>query len=296
MHISVKDRVTPNYNRFSNWNRLKRSQAYIIRFVYNLKVKKIGGDRRTGPIKKDELDYAECLIFRCIQSEAFKDEISALQNNPINPIPKTSSIYNLSPFLDDKGVLRHKTRLDVKFGIIFGVREAIIMTRKHKVTELILLSYHMKYHHRNHETVVNEVRKDYVIPKLRTTLKSVRRLCQYCANAAVIPKVPEMAPLPKSRLAYMTRPFSFTGIDFFGNMEVVVGRRIEKRWGALFTCLTIRAVHIEIASSLNTDSCIMCIRNFISRRGCPIEMYSDNGTNFHGADNVLPNRRNCFRG
>lgn len=54
--------------------------------------------------------------------------------------------------------------------------------------------------------------------------------------------------------------------------------------GMLFTCLTIRAVHLEVAHSMNKDS---CLRNFIARRGSPNTIISDNGTNFHGSDNEL---------
>jgi len=38
-------------------------------------------------------------------------------------------------------------------------------------------------------------------------------------------------------------------------------------YGVIFTCLTLRAVHVEIASSLDTDSCIHAVRRFVSRRG-----------------------------
>lgn len=94
-----------------------------------------------------------------------------------------------------------------------------------------------------------------------------------------------MASLPKARLAAFTRPFTYVGVDCFGHITVALGRRVEKRWGMFFTCLTIRAVHIEVAYTLSTDSCVMCLTNFMARRGTPLEIYSDNGTNFHGADN-----------
>lgn len=55
----------------------------------------------------------------------------------------------------------------------------------------------------------------------------------------------------------------------------------------LITCLTVRAIHIEVAHTLSTDSCIMCMRNFMARRGVPLRVFSDNGTNFHGTNNEL---------
>ncbi|XP_075163344.1 uncharacterized protein LOC142235979 [Haematobia irritans] len=96
-----------------------------------------------------------------------------------------------------------------------------------------------------------------------------------------------MSTLPPSRLASFERPFTYVGIDYFGPLYVTVGRRREKRWGVLFTCLIVRALHLEIAHSLDNSSCIMCIRNFMARRGMPKEIYTDNGTNFKSASKVL---------
>lgn len=96
-----------------------------------------------------------------------------------------------------------------------------------------------------------------------------------------------MGDLPQARMAHYQRPFTFCGLDLFGPMEVTVGRRREKRYGALFTCLTVRAVHVEIVSSLTTDSLIMALRRMAARRGWPRHLYSDNGTNLRGADKEL---------
>ena len=60
-----------------------------------------------------------------------------------------------------------------------------------------------------------------------------------------------------------------------------------KRYGALFTCLVSRAVHIEVASSLESSSFIQVLRHFIARRRPVREMSSDNGANFVGARNEL---------
>ncbi|XP_058833807.1 uncharacterized protein LOC131691434 [Topomyia yanbarensis] len=143
------------------------------------------------------------------------------------------------------------------------------------------------YLHRNYEVVVNEVRQKFSIFRLRQALISIRKNCQRCKNRDVLPQPPEMADLPAARLSAYTRPFAHVGVDYFGPIEVAVGRRVEKRWGVLLTCLTIRAVHIEIAHSLTTSSCIMALRNFTARRGTPISFYSDRGTNFIGAKRAL---------
>ena len=91
-----------------------------------------------------------------------------------------------------------------------------------------------------------------------------------------------MSDLPIARSSPFTRPFSYMGIDFLGPLTVAKRRRAEERWVSLFTCLTVRAVHLEEAYSLSTDSFIMCLRNVMARSGTPIEIRCDNGRNFKG--------------
>ena len=72
-------------------------------------------------------------------------------------------------------------------------------------------------------------------------------------------------------------------MDFFGPFAVKCGRSSKKRYGVVFTCMSTRGVHIEVASSMDTSSCINAIRRFISRRGPVKRIVSDNGTNLVGA-------------
>ena len=96
----------------------------------------------------------------------------------------------------------------------------------------------------------------------------------------------KMADLPKSRIE-PAPPFAYCGVDFFGPWHVQRGRSVVKRYGALFTCLASRAVHIEVADSLETDSFINALRRFICRRGSVREIRCDRGTNFIGAEAEL---------
>ena len=103
-----------------------------------------------------------------------------------------------------------------------------------------------------------------------------------------------MADLPNCRLQFDQPPFSSTGVDYFGPILVKQRRSIVKRYGCVFTCLTMRGVHIEIANSLDTDSFINALRRFIARRDRPKEIFSDNGTNFVGANRVLRDSLQAF--
>lgn len=93
-----------------------------------------------------------------------------------------------------------------------------------------------------------------------------------------------MADLPEGRVS-CEPPFSYCGVDLFGPFYVKEGRKELKRYGVVFTCLSSRATHLEVASSMNTDSFINAFRRFVARRGPVRQMRSDQGTNFVGALN-----------
>ena len=96
-----------------------------------------------------------------------------------------------------------------------------------------------------------------------------------------------MSNLPSDRLTPDDPPFTVVGVDYFGPFEVKQRRSHIKRYGVIFTCLASRAVHIEVAASLDTNSYINVLRRFIARRGQINKIRSDNGTNFVGAEKEL---------
>jgi hypothetical protein len=96
-----------------------------------------------------------------------------------------------------------------------------------------------------------------------------------------------MSDLPVDRLTADNPPFTNTGVDYFGPFEIKRGRSVVKCYGVMFTCLAVRAVHLEVADSLDTSSYINALRRFLARRGQCKKLRSDNGTNFVGAQAEL---------
>ena len=78
-----------------------------------------------------------------------------------------------------------------------------------------------------------------------------------------------------------------SGVKLCRRTRVKQGRSLIKRYGCVFTRLTMRAVQIEIANSLTADSFINALRRFTTRRGKPNCIFSDNGTHFVGAARIL---------
>ncbi|XP_065356235.1 uncharacterized protein LOC135950632 [Calliphora vicina] len=246
-----------------SWYRLKRDVANWIMYVER-KLQKLQQQKLVERLNSTHLVRAKNIILKMAQIENFL--MIMLQYKAVDPILK---------------VVPYAT------SACGPQRDLIILSGKHHVTKLIIMDYHRAYHHLNHETVLNEIRQIYFIVKLRAVYKSVRRNCQQCKIDNAKPISPQMAYLPPARLAAFQRPFTFVGVDYFGPITVTFGRKSLKRWGVIFTCLTIRAFHIEIAHTLTADSFLLTLRNFIARRGTPAEIYSDNGTNFRGADRFL---------
>ncbi|XP_067380596.1 uncharacterized protein [Channa argus] len=97
----------------------------------------------------------------------------------------------------------------------------------------------------------------------------------------------QMAGLPPDRLS-TEAPFTHVGLDVFGPWNVCTrrtrgGQANSKRWAVMFTCLSVRAVHIELIESMDSSSFINALRRFISLRGPVKQIRSDCGTNFRGA-------------
>jgi hypothetical protein len=96
-----------------------------------------------------------------------------------------------------------------------------------------------------------------------------------------------MASLPKERLQAFLPAFTNVGLDFFGPLYVVIGRKTDKRYGLIITCLATRAVHLEVVWSLTSDAFINALRRFIGVRGKPASIFSDNGTNLVAGEKEL---------
>ncbi|XP_062702228.1 uncharacterized protein LOC134285471 [Aedes albopictus] len=274
---------------FSSWDRLVRTVAFVFRFSRNCRGKITRIQRACGPLSSMELQQASNYLYKLAQKESYPDEVNALSNEraATKSINKQSSIYSMNPFLDEQQVMRMRGRTSRCEYATMDAQNPIILPKEHHITMLVVRSYHERYHHRNHEVVVNEIRQLFRIPKLRVVFRKVRTNCQKCKNQRAVPRPPVMADLPMARLAAYSRPFTYVGVDYFGPFTVAVGRRSEKRWGVLVTCLTTRAVYIEVAHTLSADSCVMAIRNFMVRRGVPNQIFSDRGTNFTATNKEL---------
>ena len=161
------------------------------------------------------------------------------------------------------------------------------MDARHPLVRLLLEHLHSQHCHQGVDYLRALVQQRFAVVKLRAVLRTIVSRCLTCRKRKAETLTPITSDLPRERLAFKEPPFSNSGIDYFGPFFVSVKRSTEKRWGFLFTCLTTRAVHFEVVSSMDTSSCVMGIERFCARRGIPSVIWSDNGTNFVASEKEL---------
>lgn len=232
---------------------------------------------------------AELEILKAAQQESFPEETQCLTaGKPVPTSSRLAQLAQLAPEIDkEQHIIRVGGRLRRCNQLAPEMVHPVVLDPKHPVTKMLIQHTDKELKHPGSERLFGELRRKYWILRGREAIRKEQRACAECQKWRAQPVFPRMADLPPARLRLHCPAFFSTGMDCFGPFLVKIGRRNEKRWGILFKCLTTRSVHIEILTSLDTDSFLMALRRFISRKGKPAELFSDQGTNFKGGEREL---------
>ena len=236
----------------------------------------------------DELEDSRLQMIAKAQNEDFLEEKQLLVKGGV--VNKRSKIAVLVPFLDGNGLLRSNSRLVNIAYLPWNTTHPIILSKDHRVTELIIKQCHEDNKHvagTNH--LLSILSSEYWIVCAREAIRKWENKCNYCKKIKSTKRHQIMAPLPDMRTTMSLRAFSNIGCDFAGPFETVQGRGRArmKRYLCLFTCCEVRAVHLEMCNSLDTNSFINALWRFSARRGFPEQIVTDNGRNFVGAEKEL---------
>ncbi|KAL0177460.1 hypothetical protein M9458_026354, partial [Cirrhinus mrigala] len=240
----------------------------------------------------NDLERAERAILSFTQRQTFPSEYERLGTTPPSGVPKKSKIYKLDPVLKD-GLIRVGGRLS-RAAMSETMKYPIILPKQSHISSLLLRHIHEKYGHCGRNYILSQLRKKYWIISGNSAARSVISKCVPCRRLKNRTGEQKMANLPYERTQPDLPPFTKVGMDYFGPIETRRGRNLVKRYGVLFTCLSCRAVHLEMAYSLETDPCIHAIRRFVCRQGQVQHIWSDNGTNLVGAEKELKKALSSF--
>ena len=292
IHLVLREDILERLLRtHSSFNKLQASVAWLLHFREYLQSRVSQKAPRVGNLTVGEISRATREIVQVIQAQSFPKELeilskecsaSSLDSSLSRPSRKRfacvgylNPLRKLSPFIHN-GIICVGGRLE-RAPISFDAKHPMILPGKNYITDLIVKEYHEAEGHVGANQVLSSIRRHSAV---RRVVGKCLKCCQW--NAPPCQQV--MAPLPRARVTPQSPPFSSVGVDYFGPILVKLKRSHVKRYGCLFTCLAVRAVHIEIAHDLTSDSFIQAFSRFVSRRGSPVEVFSDNGTNFRGAE------------
>ncbi|XP_046748847.1 uncharacterized protein LOC124412775 [Diprion similis] len=269
------------FERYSSLRKLTRVVAYCKRFVYNTTH---SADRKGGPLSVQELREATTALIKLSQAQTFAQELQTLSKKP--PVHHDSKLASLNPFIDEAGVIRVGGRLQ-NTRLPYAQKFPVVLAPSSVLTRLIIRDMHLKNLHAGPQALLNSLNETYWILSARSTVRSVLHKCITCFRLRPKNLQQIMGNLPSVRVN-PGRAFLNVGVDYGGPFSIKLSRnKTTKAYLCLFVCLVTRAIHLELASDLTTNAFLNALKRFTARRGKPANIYSDNGTNFTGANNEL---------
>lgn len=292
VHVSKDSSIVSIIQQFSSWFKLLKFIALCLRcqrrFVMRRKVSKencLDTADASGAklVTNAELEEAGKEIIKFEQNLTFAEELEAVKGDKC--VKGSSALARLDPILTD-GLLRVGGRLS-RATLSDDSKHQIIIPKDSHLARLLVNHFHQKSGHSGRDNVLALLRERFWLIRANSTVRSVLSSCFDCKRRQGPVGEQKMANLPRPRVTPDQPPFTCVGIDYFGPFLVRQKRSMVKRYGAIFTCLALRAVHLEVCHSLDTDSFIHALRRFIARRGQVKEIRSDNSSNFVGGEREL---------
>lgn len=274
------------FTKYSCFEKIMRITSILLRFTNNCRARP-NESKTTGQVSYHELTSAEQLWARIVQQNEFSSELSKIKLN----LAVTGKLSSLAPYWDhNENLMRVGGRID-KANLPIGRRHPIILPEKSRFTILLFQTAHKRLLHAGPRSLLNHIRnKWWPINGKRIATSTVHK-CITCFRVQPQFQKQIMGNLPSYRIN-PSKPFLNTGVDFAGPITTLQheGQRCritKKSYVCLFVCCSSKAVHIEPVTALTTEALMACLKRFIARRGAVLNIYSDNGLNFVGANNEI---------
>jgi len=222
----------------STYAKARKTLAYVLRFISNTRMK----TNNKKPISFQGLSESELQMLKWCQ-----------QTINIDTVDK-----KLIPTTDEQGLFRAHGRLENVRSLPIEMRKPIILPKDHQMVNLLLKHLHEKRTHCGYKSLVYESRKRFLIMGVRKMAQQVTSKCVTCKKLRRKPLEQLMGQIPKLRCAAGFPAFTNTAIDMFGPFQVKISRKTLKKVQAIiFTCMTTRAIHLELDTDRSTDAFLM---------------------------------------
>ncbi|XP_008179890.1 uncharacterized protein LOC103308389 [Acyrthosiphon pisum] len=298
LHVSVTPTTENDWlDKFSSLTRLKRVIVYIRRFIVKArhKLQQRNPTHRcdehppmlTGFLGHEELREAQKTLVQITQHNHIPHLFYLMPSSSSSIKPR--SIAALTPFIDGSGTIRVGGQLR-RSSAPDNFKYPMLIPKTSALASLLIRHYHVTYMHAGPQLVASLLSTQFWIVSGRSVIRHVIYKCVTCTRhrASMIKTL--MGDLPSPRVC-PSRPFSNVGVDYAGPLLVKESKlwnaRSTKCYVAIFICMAVKAVHIEVVSDLTTPAFLASLQRFVARRGIQSEIYSDCGTNFQGAASEL---------
>ena len=262
-------------SKYSKLDKLLRITAYVRRFVVNIRCSLRGEQTSKGPLSAEELDLAEKSWIK--QAQAC-----------LTRLPKYERMKrSLSLFEDGENLIRCHGRIE-KSNLPDETKFPVLLPSDHYFTKLVVLSCHVEVMHNGVRETLTQVRSRFWIVRGRQVVKKIIAGCLICKRLeGKSYGVPPAPFLPEYRVEGDVA-FTRVGVDYAGPLFVKNiysnDTNMYKAYIVVYTCASNRAVHLDLAVDATSETFIRSFQRFISRRGMPSTMISDNGKTFKSKD------------
>ena len=136
---------------------------------------------KPGCLTANELKNAEVVLVKYVQAKEYPDWINYLSRKTTREVKETSSLWKLSPFLQD-GLIKVGGRLE-NSSFSYEVKHPIILSQNSLLASLVINHHHcIKVAHSGVNATLNSVRKQYWIENGRAATRRVLKECQFCVR------------------------------------------------------------------------------------------------------------------
>ncbi|KAF0724709.1 Uncharacterized protein FWK35_00038057, partial [Aphis craccivora] len=269
------------FTRFSSYTNMLRVVTWMRRFIGLCQ----GKTYSNAFLCQSELTDSLTVLVKASQLQTLGKLLHNLQHDQAPP--RTFAV--LRPFIDPCGVIRVGGRL-AHADLTVSQKQPILLSKTSYLSLLIVRHWHLVTCHSGPRVITALIARQFWIASVRCVIRKVIGSCTICVRAIARTPTPLMADLPAVRVQ-ACRPFSRVGIDYAGPLPMRECRlrkaRQYKVYVAVFVCMAVKAVHLEVVLDLTTDAFLAALDRFVARRGLPHEIFSDCGTNFVGASKQL---------
>lgn len=254
--------------RFSSFEKMIKTTAIVLTICKEKTFNKI-----LQSITSENLKEAEHYWVKIVQSEFIDWE---------------KRFAKLGPSKDGNGIIIVGERISKWLKDTWNQNQFILLSRKHPFTRIYIQHLH-NIDHGGIEMTLAKLQAKFWVPGARKVIKSVKEKCVICKRTDKIMMSQQMGQLPEQRLKPAPAFFN-TSLDLFGPIMIrdTVKRRVRSKvYGVIFTCMTSRAVYIDLTEGYDTDSFLNTFRRFVSVRGYPHTIHSDMGTQLSAASKEI---------